>query len=168
MPRQPDVRGEGVAGKAAGADAVTGSSIELARGSLGAWIDERDARFSFTRSRGPGGQAVNKLATRARLRVRVGDIHGLDDAAAERLRSLAGSRLTREDTLIFDADTFRGQRENRRACLERLRELVRRALTPPKVRKKVRVTKAMKDKRLETKRRSAERKRQRRWRRDDS
>jgi ribosome-associated protein len=130
----------------------------------GAWVDPGGLVFTFTRSRGPGGQAVNKLASRARLRVRVIDIRGLDEAAAARLRALAGSRLVRDDVLSLDADTFRGQRENRRACLERLSALVQRAMVPPTPRRRKRITKAMKASRMEAKRRTSGRKRERRWR----
>jgi len=131
----------------------------------GAWISRNALHFSFSRSSGPGGQAVNKLSTRAQLRVRLSDVHGLDDAARSRLRHLAGRRLTRDDELLIEAETFRSQLDNKNACLERLEGLVRAALIRPRVRKKKRPTRAMIQKRLDSKRRQSEKKEIRRSRR---
>ena len=97
----------------------------------GVWIAPDALDFIFTRSSGPGGQAVNKLATRAQLRVAVADIAGLDDPARRRLRRLAGQRLTKDDLMIIQAYVHRSQHQNRRECLSRLGELVRRALVKP-------------------------------------
>ena len=130
----------------------------------GVWVRGRDLRFAFSRSSGPGGQAVNKLSTRAELRVQVAVIVGLSDAAAARLRRLAGRRLTRRDELLFQADTFRSQLENKRACIDRLRALIVEALNPPKPRKARRISRAMIQKRLDAKRRRADKKSARRWR----
>ena len=130
----------------------------------GVWVRGRDLRFAFSRSSGPGGQAVNKLSTRAELRVEVAVIVGLSDAAAARLRRLAGRRLTRRDELLFQADTHRSQLENKRACIDRLRALVVDALNPPKPRKVRRISRAMIRKRLDAKRKRADKKSARRWR----
>lgn len=127
----------------------------------GVWIERAALRFSFSRSSGPGGQSVNKVATQAQLRVSLGSIDGLDADAADRLRALAGQKLTAEDELLIQSDTHRSQRANRRACEERLRALVAEALTPPKTRKPSRPTKAMVEKRLDEKRRQSQRKRSR-------
>ena len=107
---------------------------------------------------------MNKLSTRAELRVQVAVIVGLSDAAAARLRRLAGRRLTRRDELLFQADTHRSQLENKRACIDRLRALVVDALNPPKPRKVRRISRAMIRKRLDAKRKRADKKSARRWR----
>jgi len=119
-------------------------------------------RYSFSRSGGPGGQAVNKLATKAELRIRVGDLRGLDEAAAGRLRRLAGSRLTQADEIIVVAETHRSQLDNRRACLTKLQAMVTEAARTPKPRKKRRPSRAQIERRLEAKRQRAERKQSRR------
>jgi ribosome-associated protein len=131
----------------------------------GVSVEQSDLQFTFVRSGGPGGQAVNKLSTQAQLRVRVGAIHGLSERAAGRLRRLAGQRLTKNDELLFQAQTHRSQLDNRRACLDRLRELVTAALKEARPRKKTRPTRAMIEKRLAAKRRQAEKKRERRAKR---
>ncbi len=133
--------------------------IELAPGvAVGA-----DAiHFSFVRSSGPGGQAVNKLSTRARMRVALRSIRGLPPGAVDRLRSLAGRRLNRDDELVISASSSRQQRLNREACLERLRTLVARAMDVPAPRKPSRPTRGSVERRLESKRRDARRKEARR------
>ena len=137
------------------------NALELAPG---VWIAPSEVKFSFSRSSGPGGQAVNKLSTKAELRVEVRSIVGLSDSAQARLRRLAGRRLTQRDELLFQADTHRSQLENKRACIDRLRALVVDALNPPKPRKARRISRAMIRKRLDAKRKRADKKSDRRWR----
>jgi ribosome-associated protein len=128
----------------------------------GVWVHPEDLRYRFTRSSGPGGQAVNKLSTRAELRVAVAAVRGLDDDGRGRLRRLAGRRLTADDEILLHADTHRSQLDNRRACLERLRDLVTRAARRPKRRRRTRPSRAMIERRLTAKRRTSEKKQQRR------
>jgi ribosome-associated protein len=115
-------------------------------------------RFTFSRSSGPGGQAVNKLSTRATLRVAVADLRGLDEHAAHRLRTLAGARLTQGDEIVISSDTSRSQLDNKNACVARLAAMVRQALVRPKIRKKRKPTRSMIEKRLKSKRRQSEKK----------
>ena len=124
----------------------------------GVWIARNDLQFTFSRSSGPGGQAVNKLSTRATLRVQVQAIHGLDDAARDRLRALAGKRLTQRDEILIDAETHRSQLDNKLATLEKLTGMVRSAMKRPKVRRKSKPTRSMIEKRLASKRRASEKK----------
>lgn len=140
--------------------------MELGRG---AWIRPERLRFSFSRSGGPGGQSVNKLNTRAELRIAVGDIGGLSRAAAGRLRRAAGARLNQGDEIVLASGASRSQRENRERCVERLRAMVVKAATPPKRRKKTRPSRAAEERRLKAKREQSEKKqrRQRGGRRDE-
>jgi ribosome-associated protein len=105
---------------------------------------------------------VNKLSTRAQLRINIDAIHGLDEGAQARLRALAGRRMTSEDEIVLESETYRSQLDNKEACVEKLRGLVRAALIRPKIRRKKRPSRAMIENRLETKRRSSEKKRLRR------
>jgi len=134
-------------------------AIDLAPG---VWLAPADAQFRFVRSGGPGGQSVNKTATKAELRVAVGDIIGLDAHARRRLRRAAGQRLTKDDVLVIQSEQHRTQRDNRRACLERLAELVQRAATRPKKRKPTRPSRSAVEKRIKEKKQTGEKKRQRR------
>ncbi len=124
----------------------------------GVTIAAADVAFSFSRSSGPGGQAVNKLCTRAELRVAVEAIAGLSELVRRRLRDLAGHRLTKADEILIAAETERSQLDNRRECVKRLRALVAQALAVPKKRRPTRPSRSSIEKRLETKRRQSGRK----------
>jgi len=115
-------------------------------------LDE-GVEISFIRSAGPGGQNVNKLATAAQLRFRVAD-SDLDEAARQRLRKLAGRRLTDRDEIVFVARSHRTQEGNRRDALERLEALLEAARRAPVPRRATKPTRASKEKRLAGKVRS--------------
>ncbi|MGH8293960.1 MAG: alternative ribosome rescue aminoacyl-tRNA hydrolase ArfB [Steroidobacteraceae bacterium] len=114
-------------------------------------IPDRDLTWSFVRASGPGGQNVNKVATAAQLRFDLAGTQSLAPAAKERLRALAGRRVSEDGSLIIVARNQRTQEANRREALARLADLVRRALVPPKPRKPTRPTRASRERRLETK-----------------
>jgi len=116
--------------------------------------------WSFARSSGPGGQNVNKRATKAELRVNVSSLP-LPGWAAARVRELAGGLVTASGELVITADEHRSQARNRAECLRRLRDLVVRALARPKRRRRTRPTRGSVERRLEGKRRRAEAKRRR-------
>ncbi len=126
-------------------------------------LDENDICFDFIRSSGPGGQKVNKVSTAVQLRF---DAAGssLPAEVRKRLGRLAGHRMTQEGVLIIDARRHRTQAQNRRDALERLVELIRKAATKPKPRLRTRPPLAAKERRMESKRRRGEIKRQRRAR----
>jgi len=130
----------------------------------GVWTDREQLRFGFSRSSGPGGQNVNKVNTKTELRVNVHSLHGISDRAITRLKALAGRRLTPENDLLFTADSQRTQESNRRACLEKLRDLIAQAIVEPKVRKKSKPSKGAKKRRLESKKKQGEKKKARSWR----
>jgi ribosome-associated protein len=109
--------------------------------------------LAWTRTPGPGGQNVNKLATACQLRFRVGGTTLLDEAGRERLRRLAGRRLTQDDELLIDAHRHRTREANRRDALERLEELLDAAQRVPKARRPTRPTRASKERRIDTKKR---------------
>ncbi|MFG0256417.1 MAG: alternative ribosome rescue aminoacyl-tRNA hydrolase ArfB [Phycisphaerales bacterium JB043] len=120
--------------------------------------------FKYSRSGGPGGQNVNKRDTKAELRIALTDIP-ISEAATRRLRTLAGSRLIDDEdlgpTLQIISEEHRTQRQNRQACLDRLRELLIQALNPPKPRKKTKPTRGSKERRLKAKREHSEKKQRR-------
>jgi ribosome-associated protein len=109
--------------------------------------------LAWTRTPGPGGQNVNKLATACQLRFRVGGTTLLDEAGRERLRRLAGRRLTQDDELLIDAHRHRTREANRRDALERLEGLLEAAQRVPKARRPTRPTRASKERRIDTKKR---------------
>jgi ribosome-associated protein len=122
-------------------------------------IPESDYTLSYVRSPGPGGQNVNKVSTACELRFAVGVTSLLDDAARRRLRALAGRRLTIADEIVLEAHRHRSREANRRDAIERLEELLIRAMQEPKVRKPTRPGKAARARRLQGKRLKKDKKR---------
>jgi ribosome-associated protein len=114
-------------------------------------LPDRDLTWSFVRASGPGGQNVNKVATAAQLRFDLEGTESLAPAVKQRLRALAGRRLSGDGSLIIAARNQRTQEGNRREASERLAELVRRALVAPKTRRPTRPTRASRERRLDTK-----------------
>ncbi|MBW4050323.1 MAG: aminoacyl-tRNA hydrolase [Proteobacteria bacterium] len=114
-------------------------------------LPDRDFAWSFVRGSGPGGQNVNKVATTAQLRFDLAGTEALAPSVKERLRSLAGRRVSEDGALLIIARNHRTQEANRREALERLSDLLRRALVAPKARKATRPSRASKQRRLERK-----------------
>lgn len=117
--------------------------------------------WSFVRSGGPGGQNVNKVASKAVLTVRFDDLKdAMPGWAIDRLRDLAGSRAT-DEALILTASSSRSQLANRRSCLMKLRSLVAEALDRPRPRRQTRPSKAAIRRRIEAKKHRGKIKRRR-------
>jgi len=106
-----------------------------------------------SRSSGPGGQNVNKVATAAQLRFDAAHSRSLPPDVRARLISRAGSRITRDGVLIITARRFRTQERNRADAIDRLVEMIRTAATPPKHRRKTKTSRAAKARRVDEKRR---------------
>lgn len=114
-------------------------------------LPESEIEFSFIRAAGPGGQNVNKVATAAQLRFNVLHSPSIPENTRTRLLLILKSKITSEGDLIIKANRYRTQERNKQDAIERLKELLKRAATPPKKRKKTKPTLASKQRRLATK-----------------
>ncbi len=110
---------------------------------------------SFIASSGPGGQNVNKVATAVQLRLDVFALR-LTPQVFNRLKSLAGSRMTAKGEIILTARSYRTQEANREDARKRLLELLDKAQTIPKARKKSRLNRVGKEKRIKAKKNRGE------------
>lgn len=121
-------------------------------------IPESELEWSFVRSSGPGGQNVNKVASRAVLRWNVAASPSLPAEIKARLRALNPRRITSEGDLLLSSQRFRDQERNRQDCLEKLRQLILQAAARPRPRKATKPTRASHERRLQVKRRRSNRK----------
>ena len=111
-------------------------------------LPESDLVERFLRADGPGGQHVNRTESAVELRFDVASSPSLPEEIRTRLLQRRDRRLTAEGVLVIQGRRFRDQGRNRDDVRERLVEIIRGVLVPPKKRLATRPTRASKERRL--------------------
>lgn len=130
-------------------------------------IPLREFEITYSRSSGPGGQNVNKVSSKATLRWALATSPSLPDEIRQRLLARYGRRLTTEGELLITSQRFRDAGRNTADCLEKLRQMLQAAASPPKARRPTKPSRSSQRRRLDTKRRLSSRKQGRRLSNDD-
>ena len=118
-------------------------------------IPEDEFTWNYVRSGGPGGQNVNKVASKAVLRWNVLASPSLPPDVKARLQQQQRHRITGDGDLLLSSQRYRDQERNRLDCLDKLRAFVLQATAVPKVRKKTKASRASKERRLAAKKHRA-------------
>ena len=124
-------------------------------------VPAQEIGFRASRAGGPGGQHVNRTATKVELRWNVRDSAAIDEEARARLLATLGPRLDADGTLRVVAGGTRSQSANREEASRRLQAIVAKALAPRKKRRPRSPSGASRERRIEEKKKRAEKKRMR-------
>jgi len=127
-------------------------------------IPGSELSWEASRSSGPGGQNVNKVASKVELRFDLPATRALDAETRARLCMLAKNRLDADGRLLLVSQLTRDQMRNLEDARAKLRALILRALERPTPRRPTRPTRASRERRITEKRQQSERKQQRRAR----
>ncbi len=114
--------------------------------------------FKAVRSSGPGGQHANKVSSKVELGFNLEQSKALTEAEKIRLKEYFRNRLSTSGILSLQCDESRSQHQNKRILIKRFLTLIEKGLEKPKSRKKTRPTRASVLKRLDTKKKQAEKK----------
>jgi ribosome-associated protein len=124
----------------------------------GVTVPEDEITWTFARSGGPGGQNVNKVASKAVLRWNLAANTSLAADVKDRLRTAERHRITTEGELLIQGQRFRDQAKNIEDCREKLRQMILQALHRPTPRRLTKPSRGSKLRRLTAKRQQSQRK----------
>lgn len=121
----------------------------------------QEVKFIAIRSRGPGGQNVNKVSSAALMLWAFEESRYVDDLQKALIRAKLGASINKENEIFLRSDEFRDLEQNKQGCLRKLEGLLARAFFKPKPRKATKPTKASKRRRLEGKKHRGDLKKER-------
>lgn len=130
-------------------------------------IPVEELKIRYQTSSGPGGQNVNKTATRAVVQFNVAQSSSLSEGRRRMVQEKLANRINADGWLTVDCEETRSQATNRKRAIERLNELIRAATVPPKKRRPTRPSRGAVQRRLSEKSRRGDIKRRRSSRGDD-
>lgn len=127
-------------------------------------IPPHELEFEYARSSGPGGQAVNKVSSKALLRWDISRTSSIPDDVKQRFLARFANRITKSGELVLSSDAYRERSMNKDACLQKLKHMLLAVAATPKIRKKTKPTRASVLRRKQAKRLHAEKKESRKKR----
>lgn len=121
-------------------------------------LDENEITFEAIRAQGSGGQKVNKTSAAIHLRFDIA-ASSLPDFYKEKLLALKDKRITKEGIIVIKSQQHRSQEQNREEALDRLTELIKSVNVVQKKRIETKPTKGSVNRRLQSKKKHAGKKR---------
>ncbi len=118
----------------------------------------KELQFKAVRSSGAGGQNVNKVSTKIELFFDLNNSDALSAYEKERLLLKLSHRLTKENRLLLQCDESRSQHKNKALVIKRFLLTIGDALKVPKKRRKTKPSRSAIEKRLKSKKKSAQKK----------
>ena len=110
-----------------------------------------EIELEYVRSRGPGGQHVNRTNSAAMLRWNVLQSQVIKPETKQTLLAKLATQITSDGDLLVRSDEFRDQESNRKRCLEKLEQMITDALFVPKKRRATKPTRTSQEKRKDLK-----------------
>ena len=119
------------------------------------FLNPDNINIRFIRASGPGGQHVNKVESAVQIKFDAKNCGFIDSDMFNRLRQLAGSKMTAEGTIVITSSETRSQTRNREDATKRLVGLLRTSAIKPRFRKKTKPSLASKKRKIEGKKRNS-------------
>lgn len=115
----------------------------------------KELSFKAVRSSGPGGQHVNKAASKVEVVFNISSSNALSEQEKEQLKTRLGSKITEGENIIMSCGKTRSQHRNKAIVIERIIDMIQQGLKKKKPRKKTRPSKSAIEKRLLSKKKTA-------------